>query len=172
MPDDLSFDIAALARRIDASAAETNADAQAPARARLVVATDWSRGAMPLTALRAFRTLVPSQAPIELVFAVPHAPTPADAACIQILAEEVGGDLGLSGLDVLGFDEVSQQPYDSALVPVADPEENLAALGSFVLRMADLARTHARSDAFALSGATANPGSREALRSRLDAFGS
>lgn len=161
MTDNLSADISALIKKLDEPATTVPA--------RLIVATDWSQGAMPLTALRAFRTLVPSNAPIHLIFAVPHEPTPADAACVEILADEVGGGVGLANLDVQSFEEVLEQPYDSALVPVKDPEANLVQLGGFILRMRDLMRSYeaSRGGAAGTGAVTRNPGDHDALKQRL-----
>lgn len=164
MTDDLSADITALMKKLD----EPQGGAET-AYARLIVATDWAKGAMPLTALRAFRTLVPTNAPIQLVFAVPHKPSEIDAACIEVLVDEVGGAAGLTNLDVASFDAAVAQRYDTALVPTEDPEENLAQLGGFILRMRDLMRTHEAS--YGNSAAVSrNPGSQEALQERLAAY--
>ena len=140
-------------------------------KARLLVATDWTRGAIPLTALRAFRALVPPSAPIQLVFTVPDEPTVADAACVNVLVEELGTDHGVEGLELESFAEASTKPYDSALVPVHDEEENIAQLGSFILRMRGLVRRHETSLGSTHRGhSDDNVGDLTALRSRLDEF--
>lgn len=166
MTDSLSADLSALMRRLDEPASD------AGVKSRLIVATDWSKGAMPLTALRAFRTLVPSSAPIELVFAVPHEPTEADAACVHVLVDELGDPGQIGNLELESFAAVLAQPYDSAIVPVADPEENLVQLGGFILRMRDLMRTYeaARGGGMSATASVANSGQAEALKRRLDEF--
>lgn len=165
MSDDVSTHISALLKQLEEPAAEP-----VVTEARLLVATDWSKGALPLTALRAFRTLVPTSAPLRLIFAVPHEPSPTDAACIEILVSELGGAAGLQGLDVASFDEVASQPYDCAIVPTDDPEENLVQLGGFILRMRDLMRLHEAGHGGASSAVATNPGNVTALRARLDAY--
>lgn len=166
MNPDTSTSLASLIERLSAPIEDPTVGV-----ARMIVVTDWSKGAAPLTALRAFRTLVPSSAPVQLVFAVPHEPTEVDAACINVLTEELGMPGRLEGLEVESFDEVLEQPYDSALVPTADPEDNFVQLGGFILRMRDLMRIQesARGGA-GRGGVTTNPGSLDALRERLAAF--
>lgn len=139
--------------------------------ARLIVATDWSKAAMPLTALRAFRALVPPSAPLQLVFAVPHEPSEADAACVHVLLDELEGEDQLDGLEVESFDTVLEKAYDAALVPTLDSEADLFQLGGFILRMRDLVRLHESHRAGGrAAGVASNQGSLDALRDRLAVF--
>lgn len=136
---------------------------------RLIVAADWTDAAVPLTLLRAFRAIVTPGLPLQLAFAVPHAPTEDDAACVQTLAEGVfAGAVSspLEGLEVLSFDEAADQPYDSAVVPAGDVGELIVQVGGLIMRMHDLVRRH---EAESWSECM-NQGSGPALRARLDAF--
>lgn len=148
----------------------TMTSSEEPPKARLVVAADWGKAAMPVTALRAFRTLVPLNAPIELVFAVPHEPTETDAACVNVLVEELGAGGDLTGLDLQSFDVVGQEPYDAALVATGDYEADVHQLGGFILRIRDLVRIYEIGRGHGGAGVTENRGDLAALRERLANF--
>ena len=158
----LSADIAAMIKSIDGLEPQRGP-------IRFVVATDWSAAAIPLTALRAFRAIVPPSTDVQLVFAVPHEPTEGDAACVAELLAGLGGPEDLRGLELLSFAQVSAEDYDTALVPTGDVELLITQVGGFVTRLHDVVRR--------LDGAAdgsdpgqLNAGDQDALRGRLAQF--
>lgn len=137
--------------------------------ARLIVATDWTDAAVPLTLLKAFRAIVTPGIPVQLAFAVPHEPTETDAACVHALVEGVDANEvsePLAGLEILSFSAAGAEPYDSAVVPTGSAPELITQVGGLIVRMHDLVRRLDRDGA--VSGL--NLGDSAALRSRLAAF--
>lgn len=135
------------------------------APARFVVVTDWEQAAAPYTLLRAFVFLVPPGAPVSLTFAVPHAPSEADAECVHVLLEGLGAKVENGVLDVQSFDEVAASTYDTAYVPSGDTGEDIQQVGSFILRLNDVVRRAGVGD---MSGV--NSASADALRERLRTY--
>lgn len=165
----LSPDILAMIQTIEGL--EHDSD-EAATPIRFIVATDWSDAAVPLTLLKAFRTICLPDGPTQLAFAVPHEPSEVDAACIHVLAEGAEGEDDLRGLEVLSFDRASREPYDSAVVPTAESGATIAQVGGLIVRMHDVTR---RLEDAGPGGATQladvlNVGDTVALRHRLAAF--
>lgn len=164
-----SVDLSDLIRQLEGVDSPTVV-AVAPTTARLVVATDWTDAAVPLTLLRAFRAIVTSDSAIQLAFAVPHEPTESDASCVHALIDGVDG-VGaarlLNGLEILSFAEAVEQPYDTAVVPNGDTGELITQVGGLIVRMHDLMR---RLENGVEMASNVNRGNAEALRGRIAAF--
>ncbi|GMA41069.1 histidine kinase [Mobilicoccus caccae] len=135
---------------------------------RFLVATDWSSAAVPLAMLRAFRAIVPRTAPVRLVFAVTHQPSPEDAACVHVLLAGIGSDGDLSGLEIESFDEAASTPYDTAVVPDGDADSLVTQVVSTILRLQDVVTYHVSAG---VGGSFPfNVGDRDALSERLSRF--
>ena len=133
---------------------------------RFVVATDWTDGAVPLSLLKAFRVIFRPDQDVQLVFAVPHEPTAEDAACVEVLLEGAGATGDLRGLELMSFDRVVEEEYDSALVPDGDTASLITQVAGVITRMHDVAR---RLEAQG-SSSDVSQGNGAALRSRLSAM--
>lgn len=177
MADAHAGDIDALLNQIESLetlARDGSADvAHADTAVRLIVATDWSSAAPALTMLQAFRRFVRPGLPIQLVFAVPHEPTEADARCVHVLLEGIDGGDDLAGLELLSFEAASAAPYDSAVVPSGDEPQLLTQIGGAILRLYDVSARVTELVAAGESAAddpTLNVGDRAALTRRFAAF--
>lgn len=109
------------------------------ADARIIVATDFSMAAVPLTLMRAFVAILGSDADAELVFVVPGDPSDEDANSAQLLLSEVGSAMRGS-VRIESFSMASTLPYDVAVVPQGDLGLVLAEVGAAIVRMHVLAR--------------------------------
>lgn len=167
----LSPDILAMIQTIEGL--EHDSD-EAATPIRFIVATDWSDAAVPLTMLKAFRTICLPDGPTQLAFAVPHEPTEEDAACVQVLAEGAGSEDDLRGLEVLSFERASGEPYDAAFVPTDEVSATIAQVGGLIVRMHDVARRlqEAGPGGSSLLADVLNVGDTVALQHRLAAFSS
>lgn len=165
----LSSDIAAMIKTIEGLERAPGLDASP---VRFVVATDWSDAAAPLALLKAFRVILRPGIGAELVFAVPHDPTEADAACINVLVEGAGADGDVRDLDVASFEQVVGHPYDTALVPDGDASRLLTQVAGMIVRMHDVARRleAAELGSASLQDSVFNAGDAAALQDRLAAF--
>ncbi|WP_116115112.1 hypothetical protein [Austwickia chelonae] len=124
--------LAALARKIEDLSFELPT---APAQIRplrLVVATDWSSATLPFAVLRGYREMIPTDAPVELVFAVANDPTDVDSSAVTAIIGAMGGQTEMAGLRVESFAEVSSKACFGAIVPDGDPEALLVELGHFM----------------------------------------
>lgn len=140
---------------------------------RLVVATDWSDAAAPLAVLGAYRAIVPRDYPVQLVFALPHELGADDAECVHVLLEGVGSVGDMSGLELMSFDEVREDAYDTAVVPTGDARLLMTEVAGLIVRMHDLIRRmdRARDEGRSVSeDVTMNAGSQPRLRDRLSQF--
>lgn len=161
----LSADISDMIKRLGA----TDELPEIATAIRFVVAADWSRVAVPLTVLKAFRAIVPSASGVQLAFAVPHEPTATDAECVLVLSESIDG--GIDDIELVSFDEAAREPYDSAVVPDRDPEALIVQVGGLIVRMHDVVRRLDRVQAGgSLADATLNRGSGDALHRRFASF--
>lgn len=166
----VEFDLGTLLDSIEspADAATPTAEVLGP---RFVVATDWSSAAVPLAMLRAFRAIVPRTVPVRLVFAVPHEPSPEDAACVHVLLEGIGSDGNLSGLEIESFNEAASTPYDTAVVADGIVDSLVTQVVSTILRMQDVAAHYlAAVAAGAADGVQFNVGDLDVLSERLNRF--
>lgn len=163
-------DIADLMKRLTDPVTKPT-DHEAGPLVRMLVATDWTSAAVPLTVLKAFRVIVPASAPLQLAFAVPHEPTAEDAQCVAVLAQgaDAGGDL--FGLEVLSFEQALAAPYDAAVVPTGSSDELITQVGGIIVRMHDVVRRlEASAGVFTVGDPTLNVGDSVALRLRLASF--
>lgn len=111
---------------------------------RMVVATDWTHGAVVLATLRAYAAVWHDQAPLELVLAVPHEPGEADLACVEVLMSEVGASVG--PVSVESFRECGDKPFELAVVPQGDADLILLELSELISCMAVIAASGSRPD--------------------------
>lgn len=168
----LSSDLDDLIRQLDGL--DTPGDSPGGlAQCRFIVATDWSSAVVPLAMLKAFRVIVPAEFPVQLVFAVPHEPTPDDAECVHVLLEGAGSAGDMTGIEVLSFAQAGQAPYDAAVIPAGDVDQVIMEVAGVISRMHDTvrriegARKQGRSVA---DDPTLNVGSLAKLRERLEVF--
>lgn len=163
-------DIADLMKRLTEPVG-TRSDEPSTEVVRLLVATDWTSAAVPLTLLKAFRAIVPKDSPVQLAFAVPHEPTSADAVCVSVLADGAGDKGNIAGLEVLSFEQAAVEPYDAAVVPNGQDDELITQVGGLVVRMHDLMRRFETSgQGSATSDPTMNAGDSASLHRRLAQF--
>lgn len=106
---------------------------------RMVVATDWSSATVPLAVLRAYSTMFNSDAPVELVFAVPQEPTQNDLGAVKVLFEGLEGVENTAALQIEAFSEVTSNACYAAIVPSGDPEALIMELSVFFTQMHHLA---------------------------------
>lgn len=114
---------------------------------RIVVATDWSSATVPLAVLRGYAAMFNADAPVELVFAVPHEPTQNDLEAVKVLFEGLEEVENTAALQIEAFSEVTSKACYAAIVPSADPEALIMELSVFFTQMhhlADLARDQAK----------------------------
>lgn len=164
-------DLIAQLEQVEEPATAPGARAAAPVR--FIVATDWSRPAVPLAVLKAFRVIVPAEFPIQLVFAVPHEPTAEDAECVHVMLEGAGSAGDMTGVEVLSFDQAGQGPYDSAVIPAGDADRLIMEVAGVTSRMYDIVRRveGAQEQGRSVAGdPTLNVGSLTKLRDRLAVF--
>lgn len=133
--------------------------------ARFVVATNWSAAAVPLAVLKAYQAAFAPDSGAELCFATPHEPGEADAECVRVLIDGVGGGGALAAVTVESFDEAVGKAYDAACVPSGDGEMLISEVAGLIIRMFDVAR---REDGTRAAGT--NAGSVDALKRRFDEF--
>lgn len=166
MTDDrLTTEIDALLRALGAPSAGATAARSEPTTTRFIVATTWAEAAVPLTLLQAFVDIVPNGVDAQLVFAVPHEPTKADAECVRILLQGIGADDVPTNLDLASFDQVVNAPFDCAVVPDGDTASTVQQVGGVITRMHDVVRRQERSSLDGL-----NEGDRSRLSQRLAQF--
>lgn len=139
-------EVAEMARRLAEVQAEFDAADQDDLRAggmdrapfRVVVATDWASATVPYTVLRAFADLIPVDAPVTLVFAVPHDVTEVDLAALTTIYEGLGlEDTAPLGLE--SFDEVAGKSAYAVIVPPADPDALAVEVAACITTIAQLA---------------------------------
>lgn len=135
--DDLILGLGAPVRGETASRSES-------ATIRFIVATNWAEAAVPLTLLRAFVNIVPPGVDAQLVFAVPHDPTEADAECVRVLLQGIGVDDIPGNLDLASFDQVVNAPFDCAVVPDGGTASTVQQVGGVITRMHDVVRRKER----------------------------
>ena len=143
--------------------AELSALLQESSPSRIVVATDWSQAAVPFAILQAWARALPSDAPAELVFTVPHEPSEEDLATVQVLLEEIETVHDLAPVSVESFRETVGQPFDLSVVP----------LGSAGVVLIEVSEAISRMYAIACGGgddAERNSGDITALARRLSNF--
>ncbi|MCB1301266.1 MAG: hypothetical protein M9891_00435 [Austwickia sp.] len=85
-------------------------------RFRVLVATDWSSATVPLAILRAYAQMIPADAPVDLVFAVPRDVTDEDGECARVLLESLG-DVETAGVTIESFAEAQRMSCYAAVVP-------------------------------------------------------
>lgn len=115
--------------------AELSALLQESSPSRLVVATDWSQAAVPFAILQAWARALPSDAPAELVFTVPHEPSEEDLAAVQVLLEEIEAEHDLAPVSVESFRETVGQPFDLSVVPLGSADVVLIEVSEAISRM-------------------------------------
>ena len=115
--------------------AELSALLQESSPSRLVVATDWSQAAVPFAILQAWARALPSDAPAELVFTVPHEPSEEDLATVQVLLEEIETVHDLAPVSVESFRETVGQPFDLSVVPLGSADVVLIEVSEAISRM-------------------------------------
>lgn len=108
------------------------------ADARIVIATDFSEAAVPLTLMRAFVAILGGDAAAEIILAVPGEPSDEDANSAQMLLSEAGAAIRGS-VRVESFETAASQPYDVAVVPQGDLATLFAETGDAIVRMHVLA---------------------------------
>ena len=160
-------DVAARLQALKEQAEAVDVTSGVPVRTRFVVATDWSQAAAPFAVLKAYRAAFAPDDAVELCLATPHEPGAVDAECARSLLESVGGDAVCGPVTVESFDEVVTTAYDSAVVPTGDAGLLIMEVAGIVSRMFDVSRRAAAGEVRINGG---NPGSRDALRERLQAF--
>lgn len=168
-----SSDLDALIRQLEQVDEPTHAPEVPQHPVRLMVATDWSDAAVPLAVLRAFRSIVPRDYPVQLAFALPHEPSASDADCVHVLLEGADSAGDICGIELLSFDEAAESPYDAAVVPTGDSRLLVTEVSGLVVRMHDLIRRmeRARDEGRSVfEDVTLNAGSRPRLRERLSHF--
>ncbi|STD11912.1 Uncharacterised protein [Dermatophilus congolensis] len=167
MSDEKSLSaIAARLQELKAQAETVETDSPATG-VRFIVATDWSDAAAALATLRAYSAAFTPDAPVELCFAVPHEPGEVDEECAAILIEGLNG-AALASVSVASFDEVSNTPYDCAIIPTSNPSLLVTEVGALITRMFDIARSMPEDGSSLPKGA--NQGDRAALHKRLGEF--
>ncbi len=135
-PDaDLVAGIAAMMKSLDEPVAT---DSQ-QRRFRVVVATDWSSASVPFAVLRGYSQIIPADAPVDLVFAVPHEVTQADLAAVTTLCEELGEDAQIAGLGLEHFPGAAGHHAYAAVIPNGDPGAVVMELAAFFSRLHELA---------------------------------
>lgn len=107
-------------------------------RFRVVVATDWSSATIPMAVLRAYAEIIPTTAPVDLVFAVDHDPSEEDAACVKVLLEGIQ-DVDTAGLTVESFAEVARKSCYAAVVPNGDANALIMELSRAIVTLHHLA---------------------------------
>ena len=115
--------------------AELSALLQESSPSRIVVATDWSQAAVPFAILQAWARALPSDAPAELVFTVPHEPSEEDLAAVQVLLEEIEAEHDLAPVSVESFRETVGQPFDLSVVPLGSADVVLIEVSEAISRM-------------------------------------
>ncbi|WP_341747075.1 hypothetical protein [Dermatophilus congolensis] len=75
-----------------------------PRHYRIVVATDWHAATVPYLILHAFTRIVPPQAPIDLVFTLPHTPTRRDHTAARLLLQSLAPNTPHAGILIESFD--------------------------------------------------------------------
>lgn len=115
--------------------AELSALLQESSPSRIVVATDWSQAAVPFAILQAWARALPSDAPAELVFTVPHEPSEEDLATVQVLLEEIETVHDLAPVSVESFRETVGQPFDLSVVPLGSADVVLIEVSEAISRM-------------------------------------
>lgn len=133
--------LADLAKHIKELSADVDVAGLARKRFRFVLATDWSSATLPLTVLKAYAQMFPTDAPVDLVFAVPEEPTQADLLAVQTIFEGLGEGADTSGLLLESFSEASQKACYGAVIPTGDQEALMVELGAALTAMHHLSLT-------------------------------
>ena len=139
-----------------------------PSPFRVVVATDWSSATVPLAILKAFADIIPEDAPVHLIFAVPHEVTEEDAACATVLLEGIGSER-TAPISVESFDEAAQDSCYAAVVPAGDHDALVMELAAAITTMHHLATLVTNQERLEQEPAPL-PGPNEGLRRRLCSF--
>lgn len=135
---------------------------------RVIVATDWSSATVPYAVLRAYAQLIPVEAPVTLVFAVPHEVTETDLTALTAIYE----GLGLSDTAPLGlesFDEAATTSAHAVIVPPTDPDALAVEIAECITTLATLAILVRDPDRLAAEPEPVDADN-PALRARLEAF--
>ncbi len=136
---------------------------------RVLVATDWSSATVPLALLRAFAEIIPADAPVDLVFAVPHEPTQADVTCVEALLEGLDAQARPGRLLVESFAEAADKSCYGAIVPSGSADFMITEVAAAVVALHQLATLVTHSRALADSPGPVD-GPNAGLRRRFDAF--
>ncbi|MBO3152404.1 hypothetical protein GZ204_08050, partial [Dermatophilus congolensis] len=93
-----------------------------PRHYRIVVATDWHAATVPYLILHAFTRIVPPQAPIDLVFTLPHTPTRRDHTAARLLLQSLAPNTPHAGILIESFDTTATKHAIASIIPTGDPE--------------------------------------------------
>lgn len=116
-------------------------------RFRLLVATDWSSATVPLAVLKAYHEMIPADAPVDLVFSLPHQPGAADVDCLEVLLNGVGAEGDSAGLLLESHDESAAKSCFGAVIPNGNRDAvtmQLVQLLTAMHHLADLVRSAER----------------------------
>lgn len=140
-----------------------------PRRFRVVVATDWAAATVPFLMLQAYARIIPADAPVDLVFAVPTAPTPRDLAAARLLRQSLAPGARHAGVTIESFDDVVMRHACASVIPMGDAALLMRDVVTAVTVLHELAATCADLDALEAHPAPAD-GPNNRLRRRLDAY--
>lgn len=144
-------------------------DEPVPRHFRVVVATDWCAATVPFLLLQAFARIIPADAPVDLVFAVPREPTRRDLAAAKLLRQSLGPGARHAGITIESFDDAVMRHSCASVVPMGDHDLLMRDMVTAVTVLHELAATCADLDILAAHPAPAD-GPNNRLRRRLDAY--
>lgn len=133
---DLAADILATLKTLDEP---VEASASTDRRFRVVVATDWSSAAVPFAVLQAFSQIIPVDAPVDLVFAVPHEAAESDLAALASIYEGLSEGTRVAGLLLESFSDAVEKHAYAVVVPSQDPDITVMELTHFLVTLHQLA---------------------------------
>lgn len=140
-----------------------------PRHFRVVVATDWNTATVPFLLLQAFARIVPPEAPVDLVFAVPHQPTERDLAAAKLLRDSLAPGTRHAGIIIESFDIACERHACASVVPMGDADLLMRDVVTAVTVMHDLAELSGDLERLDAQPAPAD-GENKRLRRRFDAY--
>ncbi|MDO5698882.1 MAG: hypothetical protein Q4G51_13015 [Dermatophilus congolensis] len=148
---------------------ERRSDEPVPRHFRIVVATDWAAATVPFLLLQAFARIVPSEAPVDLVFAVPGTPGERDLAAAKLLRDSLSPGTRHAGIIIESFETACERHACASVVPMGDSDLLLRDVVAAVTVMHDLAELSLDLERLDAQPAPAD-GPNARLRRRFDSY--